>query len=238
MGLFDRIGTVIKANLNSLVSSAEDPEKILDQTVNDMQEDLIQMRQAVAQAIASEKRTEQSLKQNLEQSKQWQDRAALALTKGNEDLAREALTRRKSVVETANGLQESLAKQKETVTKLRQNLTALEGKIAEAKAKKDLLVARAKSAKASESINQVLNKVSPGSSLATFDRMEQKVLDMEARSAAVGELTGDSVEDQFKALESGTEAVDDELLALKAQMGLLPPTQPKPQLTDGIDAAK
>lgn len=232
MGLFDRIGTVIKANLNSLVSSAEDPEKVLDQTVNDMQEDLISMRQAVAQAIASQKRTEQEYSKNLTNSNQWQDRAMLALNKGDEALAREALTRKKQHAETAAGLQTALAEQTTTVTKLRQNLTALEGKIAEAKAKKDLLVARARTAKASENINQVLNKVSPGSSLATFERMEQKVLDMEARSAAVGELSGDSVEDKFKALESGQGAVDDELLALKAQMGLLPTAQPK-QLSDG-----
>jgi len=235
MGLFDRIGTVIKANLNSLVSSAEDPEKILDQTVNDMQEDLIQLRQAVAQAIASEKRTEQQLKQNLDQANSWQDRAVLALNKGNEELAREALSRKKTLMDTANGLQAPLAQQKETVAKLRQNLTSLESKIAEARAKKDLLVARAKSAKASENINQVLNKVSPGSSLATFDRMEQKVLDMEARSAAVGELTTDSVEDKFRVLESGTEAVDDDLLALKAQMGLLPSAKPAPQLAEGSE---
>jgi phage shock protein A len=235
MGLFDRIGTVIKANLNSLVSSAEDPEKILDQTVNDMQEDLIQLRQAVAQAIASEKRTEQQLKQNLDQANSWQDRAVLALNKGNEELAREALSRKKTLMDTANGLQAPLAQQKETVAKLRQNLTSLESKIAEARAKKDLLVARAKSAKASENINQVLNKVSPGSSLATFDRMEQKVLDMEARSAAVGELTTDSVEDKFRVLESGTEAVDDELLALKAQMGLLPSAKPAPHLAEGSE---
>jgi len=233
MGLFDRIGTVIKSNLNSLVSSAEDPEKILDQTVNDMTEDLIQMRQAVAQAIAAQKRTEQQLKQNQDQVSQWQERAALALSKGNEDLAREALTRKKGFQETANGLQSALTQQNETVGKLRQNLTALEGKIAEAKAKKDLLVARARSAKASENINQVLNNVNPGSSLATFDRMEQKVLDMEARSSAVGELSGDSVEDKFKALESGAGAVDDELLALKAQMGMLPPAKSPNQLPEG-----
>jgi len=232
MGLFDRIGTVIKANLNSLVSSAEDPEKVLDQTVNDMQEDLISMRQAVAQAIASQKRTEQEYSKNLANSNQWQDRAVLALNKGDEALAREALTRKKQHAETAAGLQTALAEQTATVSKLRQNLTALEGKIAEAKAKKDLLVARARTAKASENINQVLNKVSPGSSLATFERMEQKVLDMEARSAAVGELSSDSVEDKFKALESGQGAVDDDLLALKAQMGLLPSAQPK-QLSDG-----
>ncbi len=236
MGLFDRIGTVIKANLNSLVSSAEDPEKILDQTVNDMTEDLIQMRQAVAQAIASQKRTEQQFNQNQDQAKQWQDRAALALSKGNEDLAREALTRKKSFQETANGLQTALVQQNDTVSKLRQNLTALEGKIAEAKAKKDLLVARARSAQASENINQVLNKVSPGSSLATFDRMEQKVLDMEARSAAVGELTTDSVEDKFKVLESGSQAVDDDLLALKAQMGLLPSSGTPAQLPEGTNS--
>ena len=104
MGLFDRIGTVIKSNLNSLVSGAEDPEKMLEQSVDDMQEDLVSLRQAVAQSIAAEKRVEQQLAQNRAQADQWQQRAALALSKNEEDLAREALTRKKGYAETAIGL--------------------------------------------------------------------------------------------------------------------------------------
>jgi phage shock protein A len=224
MGLFDRIGTVIKSNLNSLVSGAEDPEKMLEQSVDDMQEDLVSLRQAVAQAIAAEKRVEQQLGQNRAQADQWQQRAALALSKNEEDLAREALTRKKGYAETAIGLDTQLKTQKEQVQKLRQNLTALEGKLSEAKAKKDLLVARARSAKASEQINEVLGRVS---TYGTFERMEQKVSDIEARSAAIGELSTDNLEDKFKSLQAG--GVDDDLAALKASMGMLPATGEAPK---------
>lgn len=218
MGLFDRITAVLKSNLNSVVTKAEDPEKMLNQTVNDMQEDLVQLRQAVAQAIASEKRIEQQYLQAQAQADEWQRRAALAVSKDNDDLAREAMQRRKSFAESAVGLKNQLDQQRQTVAKLKTNLTALEGKISEAKAKKDLLVARARSAKATEQINQTLGKVNTSGSFATFERMEEKVNELEARSQAVAELSTDSLEDQFKALESGG-GVEDELLALKSQLG-------------------
>ncbi len=227
MGLFDRITTVLKSNLNSVVTKAEDPEKMLSQTVNDMQEDLVQLRQAVAQAIASEKRMEQQFNQAQSQSDEWQRRAALAVSKNNDELAREALSRKKSFSETAVGLKTQLEQQRKTVGSLKTNLTALEGKISEAKAKKDLLVARARSAKATEQINQTLGKVNTGGAFSTFERMEEKVNELEARSQAVAELSTDSLEDQFKSLEAGG-GVEDELAALKSQMGVLPaPTDTK-----------
>lgn len=88
MGLFDRISRLVRANLNDLVNKAEDPEKILDQAVIDMQEDLVQLRQAVAQAIANQKRSEQQYNQAQSQANQWESRAKLALQKGEEGLER------------------------------------------------------------------------------------------------------------------------------------------------------
>src|SRR4028119_2061677 len=104
MGLFDRLWRLIRANINSLVGAAEDPEKILEQAVMDMQEDLVQLRQAVAGAIATQKRTEQQYNKNQTEANNWQQRAQLALTKGDENLAREALTRKKANAETAGQL--------------------------------------------------------------------------------------------------------------------------------------
>lgn len=238
MGLFDRISAVLKSNLNSVVTKAEDPEKMLNQTVNDMQEDLVQLRQAVAQAIASEKRMEQQYQQAQSQADEWQRRAALAVSKGNDELAREALSRRKSFAESATGLKNQLEQQKKMVGTLKTNLTGLEGKISEAKAKKDLLVARARSAKATEQINSTLGRVNTGGAFSTFERMEEKVNELEARSQAVAELSTDSLEDQFKSLESGG-GVEDELLALKSQMGVLPESAPQKVLpSSGEDPKK
>jgi phage shock protein A len=217
MGLLDRIGRLIRANINSLVGQAEDPEKILEQTVIDMQEDLIKLRQSVAQAIATQKRTERQASQAMSTAQEWYQRAQLALQKGDDTLAREALTRRKSYQETADALQTQLTQQNAIVTQMKQNMVVLERKLSEAKTKKDMYIARARSAKASQQLNEMLGRVGNNSAVAAFERMEEKVLQLEAQSEAIAELSNDTIEKQFATLESG-DGVDAELAALKAQM--------------------
>ncbi|MDG2616697.1 PspA/IM30 family protein [Thermoleptolyngbya sichuanensis XZ-Cy5] len=217
MGLLDRIWRVIRANLNSLISQAEDPEKILEQTVIDMQEDLIRLRQAVAQAIATQKRTERQQAQAEAQSREWYQRAQLALQKGEEVLAREALTRRKTYQDTAEALKGQIEQQAGIVAQMKKNMIMLESKLAEAKTKKDLYIARARSAKASERLNEMIGKYNPEGALAAFERMEQKVLDLEARSEAIAELNADKLEERFAQIESGGD-IDSELAAMKAEL--------------------
>lgn len=224
MGLFDRISRVVRANLNDMVSKAEDPEKVLEQSIIDMQEDLIQLRQAVAQAIASQKRTEQQFNQNQSQANSWQQRAQLAMQKGDENLAREALVRKKGYVETANSLQTQLNGQSTQVDQLKRSLIALEGKISEAKTKKNMLKARAQAAKAQEQLQSAVNTIGTSSAMAAFERMEEKVLNAEARAQAAGELAGADLESQFAQLESSS-GVDDELAALKMQISGAPEAQ-------------
>jgi len=230
MALFDRLSRVVRANLNDLVSKAEDPEKVLEQAIIDMQEDLVKLRQAVATAIATQQRSKQQYDNNQSESNKWQQRAQLALTKGDESLAREALQRKKTFQETANTIKQQLDGQSGQVDSLKKNLIALESKIAEAKTKKDMLKARAQAAKANEQLQNTIGNLNTNSSMAAFERMEDKVLQLEARSQAAQELGGYGVEQQFAALESGSD-VDDELAALKAQM--LPPTQPTQSLPAG-----
>jgi phage shock protein A len=218
MGLLDRISRVVRANINDLVNKAEDPEKILEQSLIDMNEDLVQLRQAVASSIASQKRTEQQYNQNVSQANQWLSRAQLALQKGDENLAKEALKRKKSYEETANSLKSSLDSQTVQVDAMKRNLTALEGKISEAKTKKDMLKARMTAAKAQEQLNNTIGSLNTSAATATFERMEEKVLQMEARSTAAAELaSGGGLEDEFKKLEAGS-SVDDDLALLKAQL--------------------
>lgn len=225
MGLFDRLSRVVRANLNDMVSRAEDPEKVLEQTIIDMQEDLIQLRQAVARTIAEQKRTEQQYTQNLSEAGKWEQRAKLALSKGDENLAREALTRKKTFAETATTLKTQLETQTGQVDVLRRNLMALESKISEAKTKKNMLIARAKAAKANEELQKTVGGLDPSSATSAFERMENKVMEMEARSQAVGELSGYGIEQQFAQLESGN-GVDDELAMLKAQISGNSPQTP------------
>jgi phage shock protein A len=238
MGLFDRIGRVVRANLNSLISQAEDPEKILEQTVMDMQDDLIKLRQAVAQAIATQKRTERQCSQAQINAEEWYRRAQLALQKGDEVLARDALNRRKALQETAHALQTQIDQQRGIVNKLKDNMRTLESKLAEAKTKKDIYIARARSAQASQRLNEMLGNVGTRDARAAFDRMEQKVLQIEAEAEAIAELNSEgNLEKQFKALESSS--VDAELAAMKAQLiNTSPPASlPIPRKTEAaIDA--
>lgn len=217
MGLFDRLSRVVRANLNDMVSKAEDPEKVLEQAVIDMQEDLVQLRQAVARSIAEQKRTEQKYNQDIQEAGKWEQRAKLALSKGDENLAREALTRKKSHTDTATVLKQQLDGQVAQVDNLRKNLVALEGKISEAKTKKNMLQARATAAKANEQLQKTLGNIDVNSATGAFERMETKVLEMEARGEAAGELGGFGIEQQFAQLESGSD-VDDELAMMKAQL--------------------
>ncbi|PSB14197.1 phage shock protein A [filamentous cyanobacterium CCP1] len=218
MGLLDRLGRVIRANLNSLISQAEDPEKILEQTVIEMQDELVRLRQAVAQAIATQKRTERQASQSAQMAEEWYRRAQLALQKGDETLAREALARRKSYQETADSLRSQLGQQQTIVSKLKQNMMTLESKLSEAKTKKDMYIARARSAKASQQLNEMLNRSGTNKTIAAFERMEEKVMQMEAQAEATAELAeGDAIERQFRVLEGGGD-IDAELASLKAQL--------------------
>ena len=217
MGLFDRLSRVVRANVNDLVSKAEDPEKVLEQAVIDMQEDLVQLRQAVARSIATQKRTEQQYNKNQSEANTWQQRAQLALSKGDENLAREALVRKKSFAETAASLKQQLDGQSSQVATLKRNLIALESKISEAKTKKDMLRARANAAKANRQLQDSMNNLGTSSAMGAFERMEDKVMQLEAESETSQELGGTGIEQQFAALEAGS-GVDDELAAMKAQL--------------------
>jgi phage shock protein A len=232
MGLFDRIGRVVKSNLNDLVNKAEDPEKMLEQAILEMQEDLVKLRQGVAQAIAAQKRTETQYNQAMSEVNKWQRNAQLALQKGDENLARQALERKKTNTETGNALKTSLDQQVVTVENLKRNLIQLESKISEAKTKKEMLKARITSAKAQEQLQGMVKGMNTSSAMSAFERMEEKVLMQEARAQSVAELAGSDLESQFAALEGGSD-VDDELAALKAQMSLPGGTTNQAQLPQG-----
>ncbi|GLT91590.1 hypothetical protein SLE2022_094700 [Rubroshorea leprosula] len=225
--LFDRFARVIKSYANSILSSFEDPEKILEQTVLEMNDDLIKMRQATAQVLASQKRLQNKCSAAEQASDDWYRRAQLALQRGEEDLAREALKRRKSYADNANQLKAQLDQQKTVVENLVSNTKILESKIQEAKSKKDTLKARAQSARTATKVNEMVGSINTSSALSAFEKMEEKVLAMESEAEALGQLTTDNLEGKFALLEGSS--VDDDLAELKRELsgsskkGELPP---------------
>ncbi|KAM7279316.1 hypothetical protein ACFE04_006450 [Oxalis oulophora] len=232
MNLFDRFARVVKSYANSVLSSLEDPEKILEQTVTDMNDDLIKMRQATAQVLASQKRLENKYKAAQQASDEWYRKAQLALQKGEEDLAREALKRRKSYADNATSLKAQFDQQKNVVENLVSNTRLLESKIQEARSKKDTLKARAQSAKTATKVSEMLGTVNTSSALGAFEKMEEKVMAMESQAEALGQLTVDELDGKFALLESSS--VDDDLAELKKE--LTASSKPKGELPSGRTA--
>lgn len=221
MGIFERLTTVIKSNINDMIDKAEDPEKMLKQLMIDMERDLIEVRKEVALAIQTEKRLHQQYSQNAKQAEGWEEKATLALKSGREDLAREALTRRNTYQQTAEGFKGQWETQNANVEVLKKQLGQLEGKINEARIKKDLLMARSRQAKAQQQIHQTMGKIGTSRAMSAFARMEDKVMEKEALAAAYGDMSlldgGNNLEDQFAQLSAGS-GVDDDLAALKAKL--------------------
>ena len=185
MNIFDRFVRVVSSNINSALKGLEDPEKVLEQAVNDMQNDLVKIRQSYAEISASLKRLQKQKEQADGLANDWYKRAQLALQKGDEELAREALARRQVQLDISTGLNKQLDMQQSNIDKLYNSMMALEAKITEAKREKDSFVARARTAKTSVQVNDMLNSltsVSSTNSMEAFNRMKEKVESLEAQA--------------------------------------------------------
>jgi len=226
MGIFGRLGTLLKANINDMISRAEDPEKILNQLILDMKDQLIEAKKAVASAIADEKRLKKQLENELHLSREWENKAMMAVRAGKDDLAKEALMRKTEHDNLATEWQKQWELQKAATDKLRDALRQLNTKIEEAKRKKNLLIARKKRADAQKQIQATMSGLSDNSAFDAFARMEEKIEKQEAEAEAEAELSadfaGNDLDDKFAALEENSGA-DDALAALKAKMGLAQP---------------
>jgi phage shock protein A len=228
MGIFSRLAQLIRSNLNDLISRSEDPEKMLNQVVLDMNNQLIEAKKQVAASIADEKRLAKQLDQEGANAQEWERKAMLALRAGNEPLAKEALARKREYDELVTTLKDQWTKQKTAVDQLKKALRLLNDKIEEAKRKRNVLVARKKRAEAQRAIQETMSGLRDQSAFETFDRMSQKIDQIEAEAEAESDLaeeyTGDTLASQFQQLER-THTGDDDLVALKRKMGMLPPEE-------------
>ncbi len=222
MGIFKRFSDILKANINDMISKAENPEKMLNQIMIEMNEQLIESKKSVASAIADEKRLERQMKDQLGQAQDWEKKAMLAVRAGKDDLAKEALLRKQEYTGLASQYKEQWESQHAAVEKLKSSLRQLQGKIEEAGRKKNILIARAKRAEAQKQIQKTMGSLSDTGAFEVFDRMAAKVDKIEAEADAMAELedfTADGdLEKQFKALEAGDTSTDTMLAELKAKM--------------------
>ena len=229
MSIFTKFSTMIKSNINDLISRAEDPEKMLNQIIIDMRDQLAKAKREVAAAIADERKLKAQLDDEVKQSRDWEHRAMLAVKEGRDDLAKQALIRQQEHAERARVIQQTWQAQAGETEKLKGSLRQLNDKIEEAKRKRNLLIAKQKRAQAQRRIHETMSGLSDTSAFEAFNRMADKIEDEERKVIAHSEVTealgGDSLEQDFLKLEAGGDAggaaVEDKLLALKSQMGLI-----------------
>jgi len=232
MGIFDRLSTLIKSNLNELISSAENPEKMLNQIIVDMRNQLAKAKQQVAAAIADEKRLKDQADSEFKLADDWDKRAMLAVQEGRDDLAKQALLRGQEHLEHGQQLASTWEVHRMETEKLKQSLRDLNDKIEEAKRKKNLLLARQRRAEAQARISQTMSGLSDNSAFDAFNRMEEKITTNERQLQAAQEIdeefSGDRLAGEFKQLEraSGGVSADVQLLQLKQRMGVLPAPAP------------
>lgn len=225
MGIFQKLSTLIRSNINDLIARAENPEKVLNQIILDMQEQLAGAKREVAAAIADERKLRQQYEDEAKQARDWEQRAMLAVREDRDDLAKQALLRHQEHAGRARSMEETWRAQAEQTEKLKHSLRQLNEKIEEAKRKRNLLIAKQKRAQAQRRIHETMAGLSDRSAFEAFDRMAERIEEAERRTLASAEVTeslaGDTLEKEFRSLE-GDRDVEARLLALKREMGLLP----------------
>ncbi|HYJ79987.1 MAG TPA: PspA/IM30 family protein, partial [Longimicrobiaceae bacterium] len=219
--------------------------KMLNQVIEDMRNQLAKARQEVAVAIADAAKLKKQVDDEQKQAQDWEQRAMLAVRQEKDDLARQALIRHQEHAQRALALHETWQRHQADTERLRDALRQLSEKIQEAQRKKNLLIAKQRRAQAQQRIHDTMSGLSDSSAFEAFDRMAERIEHNErlalASAAVSEELTGDSLEKEFKALEAGADSdVDFRLLEMKQKLGILPPpaaADPQLQLGAGVGAA-
>lgn len=225
MGIIDRIKLNARANLNHILSKAEDPQKMLDQFLLEMRDSIQEVREAVTTAVAGVKKLEREISDSAEKAVQWEERAALALQKDNEELARKALEKKRTYIERERNCKQELEKQKQTVEELRASLSELESKLDELYQKRTQLIRQY------VQLKKRMAQMPPArtapieskleidiSAFDMYDRMVDKVETLEIQAEALAELAErDEVDETFRKMEREAE-VEAELKAMKSKM--------------------
>jgi phage shock protein A len=236
MGIFQKLSLLLRSNINDAIARAENPEKVLNQLIADMREQLSKAKQEVAVAIADEQKLRAQVEEEARQAREWEKRAMLAVKEGRDDLAKQALVRQQEHAERAQVMDDTWRRQAQETEKVKGSLRELNDKIEEAKRKKNLLVAKQKRAQAQRRIHETMSGLSDRSAFDAFERVAEKIEESERKALAAAEVTeslsGDTLETQFKQLETGDD-MDQRLAALKQQMGLPSGEKRTPALPSG-----
>ncbi|MBN1917022.1 MAG: PspA/IM30 family protein [Verrucomicrobia bacterium] len=217
MGLIERVRSIIKANINDLVARAENPAKTLDRLIDSMETDFSQVKTEVLDAVRDEKLLERQLEAQVGEVQLWDRRSVLAVEKDDDELAREAIRRRRRAQELTDTFRVQLETQRAAVDSLRRNLGELEQKLVEAKARKSMLLAQQRRAEIQKSVGKVMSSHGVAGSRDAFEQAADRIQDLELKADAYQEMYQESMEKRFRDLEKGFD-VDEELRLLKERV--------------------
>ena len=216
MAVLERVATLVRANLNDLIDRAEDPEKMMKQVILDMENQLLQVKTQVAISMADLHLLQKKQADQDDKSAEWMKKAELAVDKQEDELARAALERYQSFTKLAESYAQQVSDQRNQVESLRKALDQLDQKLAEARAKSDVLIAQHRRARALDRASDAQLAATGAGPAAGFDRLQRKVMHTEAVSQAKSSLVADDLDRRFDALTKDDE-VTRLLDALKAR---------------------
>lgn len=219
MAIFDRIGDLIKSNVNDLIDRAEDPEKMVKQVIIDMEEELRKTTSALGQVMGSKTQMQKQLDESIEESKKWEARAKSALEAGNEELAKQALNSKVKVDNNIKEYEVMVQKMETQITTIKEQTQEIKRKLEEARARQSVLIARDKMADTNKQMATTLGNLNSKSAIAKMDKMEKKIEQKEAEAEAFEEISNEnsSVDTCFEEIETNAE-IDSELERLKNEL--------------------
>lgn len=227
MGIISRFKDIMAANFNALLDKCENPEKMIDQYLRNLESDLAKVKAETASIMADEKAAKRKLDENTEEIAKMGEYAKKAVAAGNDDEARQFLTKKAELTEKQGVLQQQYALASENSKKMKEMHAKLESDIASLRSRREMIKAKLKVAETQQKVNKMGSGLeSAGSNLAAFDKMEAKVNKMLDEADAMAELNATSQADDIESLtkkydaSGASSAVDDELAALKAEMGM------------------
>jgi phage shock protein A len=215
MGVFTRFRDIVSANINAMLDKAEDPEKMIKLMISEMEDTLIELKSSCAGVIAERKKVERKLDEMREKADLWKDRAALAVTKGRDNLAREALIEKRRFARLVETLENEVKEYEILIEKYYQDLAELENKLTAAKEKKRVLVERHKSAVSSKRAQEEIRRSTGAEAIARFDKLESRIERMEAEANLVNTGKKPTVEEELDTL-AGDAEIENELAKIKA----------------------
>ena len=216
MSIFSRMTDIVNSNLNALLDKAEDPEKMVRLIIQEMEETLVEVRSTSARAIADRKDLERRVQWQQDEAGEWQRKAEVAVSKGRDDLAKGALVEAKKSTEQAESLHGELEVLNSTLAKLGDDISALQEKIKDAKARQNAIIMRGKAAHSRLDVRRTLSDHNIDGAISRFEQYERKMDDLEGQIESY-DLGQKSLADEISELE-GDENVDAMLEDLKARM--------------------